>query len=215
MSNFAFLQPEWPQVYEAAVKAEQLVQPDARAACFYARRALELAIKWLYTHDPEFKSPYDTNLSALLHAPSFQVAAGQTVFAKAKLVIKLGNHAVHSHKQVQQSDALNAIRELFHILFWLARTYSKSGKPVDTLQFDAAALPKTSPSSCGSPIFCSPSLIAAPTLRPRRWRSAARRPAQQIEARPTRLTWRLHARSAGRCDRLGGWWSHARPFGLR
>ena len=39
MSNFAFLQAEWPAVHEAAAKAEAAVYPDPRTACFYARRA--------------------------------------------------------------------------------------------------------------------------------------------------------------------------------
>ena len=51
MSNFAFLQSEWPQIYEAAARAEASVYPDPRAACFYARRAMELAVKWLYKAD--------------------------------------------------------------------------------------------------------------------------------------------------------------------
>lgn len=38
MSQFAFLQPEWPDVFEAAAKAEALAFPDPRTACFYARR---------------------------------------------------------------------------------------------------------------------------------------------------------------------------------
>ena len=41
LSQFAFLRQEWPAVLEAAAKAESAVYPDPRAACFYARRALE------------------------------------------------------------------------------------------------------------------------------------------------------------------------------
>ena len=45
MTNpFAFLQAEWPDVFEAAGKAASSVYPDPRTACFYARRALELAV---------------------------------------------------------------------------------------------------------------------------------------------------------------------------
>ena len=44
MSHFAFLRAEWPAVHEAATKAEQAAHPDPRAACFYARRALELGL---------------------------------------------------------------------------------------------------------------------------------------------------------------------------
>ena len=47
-SPFAFLQAEWPAVYEAADKAAAAAHPDPRTACFYARRALELAVAWVY-----------------------------------------------------------------------------------------------------------------------------------------------------------------------
>lgn len=38
MSQFAFLQPESPAVFEAAAKAEAAVRADPRTACFYARQ---------------------------------------------------------------------------------------------------------------------------------------------------------------------------------
>ena len=51
MSNFSFLQAEFPAVFEAARQAETHARSDTRAACFYARRALELAVAWLCRHD--------------------------------------------------------------------------------------------------------------------------------------------------------------------
>ena len=44
-SNFHCLAIEWPEVLEAAAKAESLAYSDPRATYFYARRALEMA--WL------------------------------------------------------------------------------------------------------------------------------------------------------------------------
>ncbi len=145
MSNFAFLKAEWLELHDAATKAEGLVYPDARAACFYTRRALELAVAWLYQHDRTLTLPYQDHLSALIHEPSFRQAVGQAVFTKAKLLKDLGNQAVHSTRPVRQYDALNAVRELFHFCFWLTRTYARGTKPADGLAFDANLLPKTSP----------------------------------------------------------------------
>ena len=86
MSQFAFLQAEWPAVYEAATKAEAAAHPDPRTACFYARRALELAVAWLYKHDASLRLPYQDNLSALIHEPTFKAAAGEAVFSKARVI---------------------------------------------------------------------------------------------------------------------------------
>lgn len=100
MSQFVFLQHEWAAVFEAASKAETAVHADPRTACFYARRALEMAVGWAYKHDAGLKLPYQDNLSALIHEPSFKQAAGEAVFSKARVINQLGNRAVHSHRPV-------------------------------------------------------------------------------------------------------------------
>ena len=127
MSNFAFLRSEWPDVCEAAGSAEAAAYPDPRTACFYARRALELAVFWLYKSDSALKLPYQEHLSALIHEPTFRAAVGPAIFAKARVIKELGNLAVHSHKPVRQIDALTAVRELHHFTFWLARTEPEHG----------------------------------------------------------------------------------------
>lgn len=145
MSNFAFLQAEWHALYEAALKVETLALPDSRTACFYARRTLELAVKWLYKHDATLKLPYQDHLNALIHEPSFRALVSEAVFSKARIIKDLGNQAVHSSRAVPPGDAVVAAKELFHVCFWLARTYAQKEKPAPDLTFDLALLPKTTP----------------------------------------------------------------------
>jgi type I restriction enzyme R subunit len=144
MSNFAFLQPEFPSQYDAAVKAEAAAHSDPRSACFYARRALELAMHWLFKHDASLRLPYQDNLSALVHEPTFKQAAGDAIFSKARVIITLGNRAVQSHRAIPESDAIVAVRELFHVFYWFARTYGRRDRPAPTLAFDPTALPSAS-----------------------------------------------------------------------
>jgi type I restriction enzyme R subunit len=144
VSNFGFLHSEWPQIFADAQKAEAQVTPDPRAACFYARRTLEAAVGWLYKSDATLKLPYQDNLSALIHEPTFKTAVGQKIFVKAKLIKDLGNLAAHSHKPLESRDSMVAVRELFHVCFWLARTYGNATKPADGLAFDPTLLPRTS-----------------------------------------------------------------------
>src|SRR5712664_3637897 len=108
MSQFAFLQREWAAMFEAASKAAAAVHADPRTACFYARRALELAVRWAYKYDQGLRLPYQDNLSALIHEPSFKQTAGDAVFCKARVINTLGNRAVHSHRAVPDSDGLAA-----------------------------------------------------------------------------------------------------------
>ena len=63
MSNFTFM-AEWPELQEPAGKAELLAQTDPRAACFYARFAMERAVQWVYRFEPAMRSPgYDDTLN--------------------------------------------------------------------------------------------------------------------------------------------------------
>ncbi len=140
LSNFQFLCIEWPAIYESAAKAESLAHSDPRSSCFYARRALELAVQWLYKHDSTLALPYQEHLSALIHEPTFRKATGEAVFNKARVIKEVGNLAVHSHKPIRQFDAQTVIRELFHFSFWLVRTYARDAKPADGLAFNPALL---------------------------------------------------------------------------
>ena len=151
MSNFAFLQPEWSLLYEAALKAEGLANSDARTACFYTRRTLEMAVAWLYKHDKSFRLPYQDNLSALIHEPSFRQVVGDALFTKAKLIKDLGNLAVHSTRKIQPSDALTATCELFHFCYWLVRTYGQKSRPDPGQTFSPALLPKEAATQPQSP----------------------------------------------------------------
>src|SRR5437879_1281012 len=145
MSQFIFLQGEWPAVFDAAAKAEAAVHADPRTACFYARRGLELAVAWAYKHDSALKLPYQDNLSALIHDPSFKEAAGEAVFSKARVINTLGNRAVHGHRSIPPDDALVAVRELFHVAYWLVRTYGRAAQPAPGLLFNPSALPTGAP----------------------------------------------------------------------
>ena len=144
MTQFAFLQTEFSDVFGLARKAEQLVINDPRGSCFYARLALETAIKWMYEADPSLRSPYDDALSALIHEPSFRKLAGNALVTKAKLIKDLGNRAVHdSRRQISEQSSITALRELFHFSYWLVRTYAKGAKPSAAIQFDPNSLQKT------------------------------------------------------------------------
>jgi hypothetical protein len=76
MSNFAFLATELPEIFDSAKRAEFYAASDPRTAAFHARRTVELAVQWAYTHDSGLRFPYDDRISALIHEPSFIKRAG-------------------------------------------------------------------------------------------------------------------------------------------
>jgi type I restriction enzyme, R subunit len=141
VSNFNFLVAEWPDGFESAAKAEAAVNTDPRAACFYARRTLELAVAWVYKADDSLTLPYQDNISTLIHEPSFKLLAGEPVFNKARLIVRLGNRAVHDNRTIQPAEAMTAVGELFHVMYWLDHTYARDAKPSPLLAFDATLIP--------------------------------------------------------------------------
>jgi type I restriction enzyme R subunit len=141
-TNFAFLRPSFPQLHEHAAQAECLIFAAPRASCFYARFALEQAVLWLYENDPNLRLPYEHSLGALIHEPTFQRRLKPGLFPKIRLIQKMGNKAVHQSRDVPEDDALRLVQELFHILYWLARSYSRQGRELPNLVFDREKIPR-------------------------------------------------------------------------
>lgn len=140
MSQFAFLEAEFPDIFGHAARAETLAHADPRGAAFYARLALETAVEWLYRRDGTLRRPYEATLAAHLAEPSFQALVGRTLAVKARFVKDTGNAAAHG-KPVSAGQAAGSVRELFDIAYWLARTYARGAKPAD-VAFRMEALPK-------------------------------------------------------------------------
>jgi type I restriction enzyme, R subunit len=168
MSQFAFLSTEFPEVFAHASQAESLALSDSRAACFYARLALEVAVRWLYKRDSSLRDPYETTLSARIHETTFRTLVGSALVAKARVIKDLGNAAVHESRAVPPEKAVIAVRELFHFSYWLIRTYARGPKPSPGLTFSAQTLPRTT-------------LVAVATLR--QLQEAEQRYAETVRAR--------------------------------
>jgi len=125
LSNFTFLKSEWPDLFASAREAEQQVQTAPRSCLFSCRYALERATRWLYKHDDYLKQPYNDNLGALIHEPTFRENMPPELFAKVKVIHTSGNLAAHSGKQLSALDSYRCLKELFHFLYWLYRSYSE------------------------------------------------------------------------------------------
>ena len=140
MSNFEFLssRKEYAMFAPAAIEAER-VYVSAPAMCAVGcRKALELAVKWVYAADFSMVMPYRDNLQSLIHEPSFRFAVDHNTWGKLPFIIKLGNLAVHTEKSVQKSDALMALKGLFEFIQWVDYCY---GKKYEERKFDESRIP--------------------------------------------------------------------------
>ena len=69
MPNFDFLngRKEFSLFAAAAVEAEKVFATSPAMCLIGCRKALELAVKWVYAVDKSIQAPYKDNLSALIH----------------------------------------------------------------------------------------------------------------------------------------------------
>jgi type I restriction enzyme R subunit len=142
VTNFAFLRSdEWRDLHAAASKAEGYTLSDPRTALVYGRRTVELIVEWLYAFDPAFRRPYDDGLSALMADASFKDAVPTDVRDKMHALRKLGNAAVHDRRVPGTDQSLVMVRELFHVCYWFARTYTQGDPNAVPGAFSEALLP--------------------------------------------------------------------------
>jgi type I restriction enzyme R subunit len=90
---------------------------------------LEHTVEWLYEHDRSLRRPYDNQLGALIHESTFQQLLPESIFAKVKAIQRAGNQAAHSNREIRELESKRICQELFHVLYWVARTYTLLSDP--------------------------------------------------------------------------------------
>lgn len=140
MTNFSFLQSktEYALFSSACIEAEKIYATAPAMCAVGCRKALELAVKWVYSADKTMKMPYKDNLQSLIHEPTFRFAVDANTWGKLPFIIKLGNLAVHTERSVQASDALASLRGLFEFIQWIDYCY---GADYEERTFDESLIP--------------------------------------------------------------------------
>jgi len=124
-ANFDFLKnkSEYELFANACIEAEIVLSTSAAMSAIGSRKALELAVKWVYSADNTMSMPYKDSIQALIHEPSFKFAIEPATWNKLPYIIKLGNLAVHTEKKIDRSDAILSLKFLFEFIQWLDYCY--------------------------------------------------------------------------------------------
>ncbi|CAG7844537.1 Putative DNA repair helicase RadD [Pseudoclavibacter triregionum] len=125
MGNFDFVRQTMPELHDDCARAESYLAADPRSACFYARRVGERLVERLY-EVLGLRPPYQRDFAALIHDPAFARAVGPAIKAKLNLLRKLGNVAVHDGRPVRPDTALQALRDLHHVMVWAGYEHSSA-----------------------------------------------------------------------------------------
>lgn len=140
MGNFSFLanQPNYALFASACIEAEAVLAASPTLCALACRKALELAVKWVYAADTAIDAPYQDNLMTLIHHPPFRLALDARTWGKLPYLVKLGNHAAHEGQSIPRGDAALALSGLFEFVEWVDYCY---GAAYEERQFDERLIP--------------------------------------------------------------------------
>jgi type I restriction enzyme R subunit len=126
MTNFSFLKEksQYKSFTNACLEAEKALIVSPATCAILTRRALELAVKWVYSFDSAVKVPYQDNLSSLIHNTSFLEIIDEDLLPLMKYVVKLGNVAVHTNSSINRDEAVLSLHNLHQFVSWIDYCYS-------------------------------------------------------------------------------------------
>lgn len=139
--NFDFLKEQngyYDLFAVACTEAEKVFSSSPAMCAIGCRKALELAVKWVYAADSSISRPYKDNLSSLLHEYSFKQCVDERVWRPLLGINKLGNLAVHTEKRVTPNEAMISLRALFGFIDWIDYCY---GPNYEERYFDEKKIP--------------------------------------------------------------------------
>ena len=125
MTNFDFLKAEvkFESFADVAISAEKILPIDVSASIINCRRAMEFAVKWMYSVDSSLVMPWDDRLVSLMSTEEFRDVVDNSLWIRMDFIRKMGNTAAHSGRKVTKDQALLCLKNLFIFMDFLSYCY--------------------------------------------------------------------------------------------
>ena len=125
MANFDYLkeEPRFEAFSDVAISAEKLYNIDPAASVINCRRAMEFAVKWMYSVDDSLVMPYQDTLVSLMGSEEFRDIVGSDIWRRMDFVRRIANNAAHSGKKINKDKAGLCLENLYVFLDFLAYCY--------------------------------------------------------------------------------------------
>ena len=126
ITNFDYLKKEskFSTFADVAISAEKIILMDPSASIINSRRAMEFAIKWMYSVDDALEMPYRDNLQSLMNAEDYRELVGPDIWKRMDYIRKSGNNVAHTNKKLGRDEAMLCLENLFIYLDYIAYCYS-------------------------------------------------------------------------------------------
>ena len=128
MTNFdKFLSAaEFEPFASVAVAAERILHIDPSACVLNCRRAMEFAVKWMYSVDKALVMPYQDTLVSLMNAEDFRDIVGADIWRRMDFIRRAGNNAAHTGKKITEEQAALCLENLYVFLDFVAYCYGEN-----------------------------------------------------------------------------------------
>ena len=142
MTNFDFLlkDKQFNTFSGVAIAAENTLHIDVDSCVINCRRAMEFAVKWMYSVDKALYLPYQDNLQNLMNGEDFRDIVGNDIWQLMDFIRKVGNSAAHGGRKVTGEQAELCLENLYIFLDFVACCYGKNYK---SSNFDKSLLELT------------------------------------------------------------------------
>ena len=128
MTNFDFLEniPQFHSFAKAAISAEKILHIDMEASVLNCRRAMEFAVKWMYSVDGSLVMPYQDTLVSLMNTEEFRYIVDSDLLKRMDFIRRLGNNAAHGGRKITLDKAKLCLENLYIFLDFVAYCYSET-----------------------------------------------------------------------------------------
>lgn len=139
MTNFDFLKdiPQFAAFADVAVAAEKILMIDPEASVMNCRRAMEFAVKWMYSVDDMLVMPYQDKLVSLLNTEEFKGIVDADILRRMDFIRRVANQVAHTGRKLTLDQAKLCLENLYIFLDFLAYCYADDYQEG---QFDAGLL---------------------------------------------------------------------------
>ena len=127
MTNFDVLkkEPQFDSFADVAISAEKILHIDMEASVLNCRRAMEFAIKWMYSVDGSLVMPYQDTLVSLMSTEEFRDIVDPDLWKRMDFIRRLGNNAAHNGKKITLDKAKLCLENLYIFLDFVAYCYAE------------------------------------------------------------------------------------------
>lgn len=128
MTNFDFLKSDikFSSFADTAINAEKILHIDVDSCVLNCRRAMEFAVKWMYSVDSSLVLPYQDTLVSLVNDGDFRDIVGNDIWRRMDFIRKAGNSAAHGGKKITPEQAELCLENLYVFLDFVAYCYGEN-----------------------------------------------------------------------------------------